>query len=249
MNKLSLALATTVLVAVSAAAQQPGSSVGSVVDISQPARTGASSGVPRTNPIDSVMSGGTSASLPSSSVQFDICSIDDTQKGCANYCTANPAACATNGGGSGSGSAQYSLLGRCGLGINGPTGTTLSQVGSGFSANQCNSESLVWIGATGGRLFQFYEVGDTGVNNSGFYATWEKSKATDWSYEWSGECAGTATWRCMTGNVYSQVGTRFQNEMSVVVTHKTTGERHTVTFAANMLICGARVGNARYGCG
>lgn len=249
MKKIALALATTVLVAVSAAAQQPGSSVGPVVDISQPARTGASSGVQRTNPIDSVMSGGSSGSLPSSSVQFDICSVDDTQKGCANYCTANPAACATNGGGSGGGSAQYALVGRCGLGINTPTGTSLNQSGAGFSDRQCVSESLVWIGATSGQLFQYFEVGDTGLNNAGFYAVWEKSKSTDWSYQWSGACSTVVTWRCFVGNTSAGIGSRYQNEMSVVVTHKTTGEKHTVTFSANMYICGARIGNQRYGCG
>ena len=248
MKKLALALAT-VLVAVSAAAQQPGSSVGPVVDISQPARTGASSGVQRTNPIDSVMSGGSSGSLPSSSVQFDICSVDDTQKGCANYCTANPAACATNGGGSGGGSAQYTLVGRCGLGISTPTGTTLNQAASGFSDGKCASESLVWVGTTSGQLYQFFEVGDTGVNNSGFFAVWQKTQGSDWTYQWSGACSGSINWRCYLVASYGGIGTRYQNDMSVVVTHKTTGEKHTVTFSANMYICGARIGNQRYGCG
>jgi hypothetical protein len=75
-----------------ASAQPPGSSVGPVVEISQPARGQSNSGVGRNNPVDSVMNGGAYAQLPSSTIEFDRCILDDTQHGCANYCSANPLA-------------------------------------------------------------------------------------------------------------------------------------------------------------
>lgn len=69
------------------------------VQISQPARGQGDVGLPRRNPVDSVLSGGVLPGLPSTSVSFDRCAQDDTQLGCANYCSAHPGACAGSGGG------------------------------------------------------------------------------------------------------------------------------------------------------
>lgn len=79
------------------------SNVGPVVEITQPARGPAGSGIGRPNRIDSVLQGAGTVGLPSSSVAFDRCTQDDTQLGCANYCTANPNMCSTGTGGSGNG--------------------------------------------------------------------------------------------------------------------------------------------------
>lgn len=78
------------------------SNTGSVVEINQPARGQGSVGIPRPNGRDSVLSGGLLNGLPASAVNFDRCLQDDTQLGCANYCTANPNMCGTTSpGGSG----------------------------------------------------------------------------------------------------------------------------------------------------
>lgn len=192
--------------------------------------------------IDSTLAGGTGGGLPPSSVSTPM----------PDPCTKFPAlkACQppeTGGGGAGTG--QYTLRGRCLLGINLPYGSTLPQNGPGIADGVCHSESLVWQKATSGSLFKGYEVGDTELVTGGsYYVVWEKSKAQDWTYEWTGECAGTIVWRCYTGNTAAGIGTRFQNEMTVTVTHKVTGEKHVVRFSMNMYICGAYVGTTRYGC-
>lgn len=192
--------------------------------------------------IDSTLAGGTGGGLPPSSVSTpmpDPCTKFPSLKACQPPST----------GGGGAGTGQYTLRARCLLGITLPYGSTLPQNGPGIADGVCHSESLVWQKATSGSLFRGYEVGDTeSLIGGAYYVVWEKSKAQDWTYEWTGDCAGVIVWRCYTTSTAAGIGTRFQNEMTVTVTHKVTGEKHVVRFSMNMYICGAYVGTTRYGC-
>lgn len=110
------------------------SNTGSVVEISQPARGQSNAGIPRPNSRDSVLSGGLLNGLPASAVNFDRCLQDDTQLGCANYCTANPSMCGTTSPGSGNGGSgrREQLVVTASQKRRGNPGTG---VGMGFSEN------------------------------------------------------------------------------------------------------------------
>lgn len=199
---------------------------------------------------DSAISGGWVSQSSSNVVSIDACLIDRALPGCDGYCDANPGACApVGGGGSGGGSpGQFSASGRCVFSIQTPSGLTIQTAGMAFGNGFCTEQNLVMVGATSGTARILYETGDSDFWTGGaYFAQFSKTKSTDWTYEWTG-CNSTFQ-RCSSSILWNLgIGTHAQEPVSVVMTHKTTGERHQINYNVDLRICGTRVGTSRAGC-